>query len=41
MYYKENDGFFTYYVNIFTGKKKFALDENDILVERKVDDFQR
>ncbi len=40
-YYKESDGFFTYYVNAKTGKKKFSLDKDDVLVERKIDDFYR
>lgn len=40
-YYKVSDGFFTYYVNKDTGKKKFALEENDIIVERATDDFIR
>ena len=38
-YYQTNDGWFTYYVNIKTGKKKFTLDEGDVLVYRKHDDF--
>lgn len=40
-YYKTSDGFFDYYVNRKTGEKKFKLDENDVEVERKVDDFSR
>ena len=38
-YYKFSDGFFTYYVNVKTGVKKFNLDKDDVLVERNLDDF--
>ena len=40
-YYKLNDGWFTYYVNISTGAKKFKLDKDDILVDHRPDDFWR
>ena len=40
-YFKVSDGFFTYYVNEITKEKKFKLDDNDIEVERKMDDFIR
>lgn len=39
-YYKWNDGFFTYYINAVTGEKKFELEEGDIEVKAKIDDFQ-
>ena len=32
-YYQMNDGWFTYYVNISTGEKKFKLDNDDILID--------
>ena len=38
-YYEINDGWFTYYANVATGKKKFELEDCDILVERELDDF--
>ena len=38
-YYQINDGWFTYYVNLETGEKKFKLDKNDVLVDHKPDDF--
>lgn len=37
-YYKWNDGWFTYYVNVATGKKKFILEDSDIEVSHKMDD---
>lgn len=40
-YYQINDGWFTYYVNVETGAKKFKLDENDVLVDHRLDDFYR
>lgn len=40
-YYKFNDGFFAYYVNVLTGEKKFKLTEGDIEVEPNLDDFSR
>ncbi len=40
-YYKFNDGWFTYYVNVETGEKKFELEEGDIEVESNLDDFVR
>ena len=40
-YYKMNDGWFTYYINIHTGEKKFELDIEDELVESNLDDFYR
>lgn len=40
-YYKFNDGFFTYYINVDTGEKKLYLDAGDIEVEPKLDDFYR
>lgn len=40
-YYKFNDGFFTYYINVDTGEKKFYLDTGDIEVEPKLDDFYK
>lgn len=39
-YYKWNDGFFTYYINVATGKKKWKLEKDDIEVPAKLDDFQ-
>jgi hypothetical protein len=36
-YYKVSDGWFTYYVNVKTGEKKFKLDETDVCVERIYD----
>lgn len=38
-YYKFSDGWFTYYVNVVTGAKKFSLDKDDVLVESNLDDF--
>jgi len=38
-WYEINDGWFTYYANKSTGKKKFELEDGDILVERELDDF--
>jgi len=38
-WYEINDGWFTYYANKATGKKKFELEDGDILVERDLDDF--
>lgn len=40
-YYKFSDGFFTYYICVETGEKKFELNKNDILVDREFDDFKR
>lgn len=40
-YYQFSDGWFTYYVNMKTGDKKFNLDENDVLIESNLDDFSR
>ncbi len=40
-YYKVVDGFCTYYVNKSTGDKKLKLDENEVEIEREVDDFTR
>ena len=40
-YRKIKDGWFTYYVNVETGEKKFKLDAGDILVEPDIDDFAR
>lgn len=40
-YYKFSDGWFTYYVNVVTGEKKFSLDKDDVLVESNLDDFCR
>ena len=41
MYYRFSDGWFTYYVNVVTGEKKFRLEEGDVCVEGKLDDFHR
>ena len=38
-YYQVNDGWFTYYINAETGEKKLCLDEGDVVVEHKLDDF--
>ena len=38
-YHKVNDGWFTYYVNVETGERKFQLEPGDIEVPRKLDDF--
>lgn len=40
-YYQINDGWFTYYVNFETGDKKFKLDEDDLLIDHRPDDFYR
>ena len=40
-YYQFSDGWFTYYVNVETGEKKFSLDKDDVLVENNLDDFNR
>lgn len=32
-YRKFDDGWFTYYINIVTGEKKFTLEEGDELVD--------
>lgn len=40
-YYQINDGWFTYYVNLETGAKKFKLDKTDVLVDHRPDDFHR
>ena len=40
-YYKIDDGWFTYYVNVETGDKKFKLDKDDILIDHRPDDFYR
>jgi hypothetical protein len=40
-YYQVSDGFFTYFVNVKTGSKKFSLDEGDVQVDRCADDFIR
>jgi len=40
-YYQVCDGWFTYYVNAKTGKKKFKLSDSDILVKENLDDFSR
>jgi hypothetical protein len=40
-HYEFSDGFFTYYVNAKTGKKKFRLDKGDLLVPPSLDDFCR
>lgn len=32
-YYKFLDGWFTYFVNKYTGEKKIRLDEDDILID--------
>lgn len=40
-YYEVNDGWFTYFVNAKTGKKKFRLSKKDRLVSHKLDDFSR
>ena len=42
MWYKTSDGWFTYYVNVFTKEKKLQLDEGDIEISAPdVDDFCR
>ena len=40
-YYEFNDGWFTYFVNVETGAKKFRLSKKDRLVDHKLDDFSR
>ena len=40
-YYKFSDGFFTYYVNIADGEKKFELDETDVEASANLEDFGR
>lgn len=32
-YYKFSDGWFTYFVNKYTGEKKIRLGEDDILID--------
>lgn len=39
-YYRWNDGFFTYYINVETGEKKWKLEKDDIEVPAELDDFQ-
>lgn len=39
MYYRFNDGWFTYYINVVTGEKKLHLDEGDEVVDWPIDDF--
>ena len=41
VYYRFSDGWFTYCVNIVTGEKKLCLEEGDVCVEGKLDDFHR
>lgn len=40
-WYRWCDGWFTYYINVTTGEKKFELDEEDIEISyiSKLDDF--
>jgi hypothetical protein len=38
-YYEWDNGFCSYFINVKTGKRKFSLGPNDILVEHAVDDF--
>lgn len=40
-YYQFSDGWFTYYINVETGDKKFSLDKDDVLIESNLDDFSR
>ena len=40
-YYQVNDGWFTYYVNVETGERKFKLEIGDLLVTHCPDDFWR
>lgn len=40
-YYEFSDGWFTYYVNVENGNKKFVLDDIDVLVNSNLDDFSR
>lgn len=40
-YYEFSDGFFTYFINISIGEKKFKLEPNDELVNADLDDFIR
>lgn len=40
-YYKFSDGFFTYFINVNTGGKKFELEDGDICIENQLDDFIR
>ena len=40
-YYQLSDGWFTYYVNMKTGNKKFSLDKDDVLIKNNLDDFSR
>ncbi len=41
MWYKFNDGWFTYYINKDTGEKKLHLEPGDVEVEASLDDFCR
>lgn len=41
VFYKTSDGFFDFYVNVYTGEKKFVLSDGDVTVEGKADDFHR
>ena len=38
-YYRFSDGWFTYYINVESGEKKFYLGETDEVVESNLDDF--
>jgi hypothetical protein len=38
-WYQFSDGMFTYYINTATREKKFKLEEGDIEVDAKLDDF--
>ena len=40
-YFRFRDGWFEYFVNIQTGKKKLVLDPNDVEIEPKLDGFIR
>ena len=41
-FYQTNDGWFTYYVNVKTGEKKFKLDPDDVeITAPKRDDLYR
>lgn len=40
-WYPFNDGFFSYYINTVTGEKKLKLEDGDVEVKAKLDDFCR
>lgn len=39
IYYESREGLIPHYVNCRTGETKYSLDEEDILIERHLDDL--